>query len=98
MCPASPYMLLYNASMSIAFSKEAEILSRLEMSLTPAGARDILNIEFSQQDRERMRELLEKGNQGIRTAEEHAEATDFERIGHIFSMLKSVARRTLNHA
>jgi hypothetical protein len=84
--------------MSITLSKEAEILSRLEVSLTPAGARDILKIEFSPQDTERMRELLEKGNQGIRTPEEEAEAADFERIGHIFSMLKSIARRTLNHA
>jgi hypothetical protein len=84
--------------MSTTFSKEADILSRLLVSLTPEGARDILKIEFSPQDKERMRELLEKGNQGIRTAEEHAEAIDFERIGHLFSMLKSIARRTLNHA
>jgi hypothetical protein len=45
-----------------------------------------------------MQELLEKGNRGIRTPEEQAEAADFERIGHIFSMLKSIARSTLNGA
>ncbi len=84
--------------MSTTFSKEADILSRLEVSLTPEGARDILKIEFSSQDKERMRELLEKGNQGTRTPDDEQEAADFERIGHVFSMLKSIARRALNHA
>ena len=84
--------------MSTTLSKEADILSRLEVPLTPDGARDILKIEFSSQDKERMRELLEKGNQGGRTPDDEQEAADFERIGHVFSMLKSIARRTLNHA
>ncbi len=84
--------------MSATLSKEADILSRLEVSLTPESARDILKIEFSSQDKERMRELLERGNQGTRTAEEESEAADFERIGHVVSMLKSIARRTLRHS
>ena len=84
--------------MSSTLSKEADILSRLEVSLTPEGARDLLKIEFSLQDKERMRELLEKGNRGTRTPDEEREAAEFERLGHVFSMLKSVARRTLNHA
>lgn len=84
--------------MSTTLNKEADVLSRLEVSLTPEGARDLLKIEFSSQDQERMRELLEKGNQGTRTADEEQEATEFERIGHVVSMLKSVARRTLKHA
>lgn len=84
--------------MSTTLNKEADVLSRLEVSLSPEGARDLLKIEFSSQDRERMRELLEKANQGTRTPDEEREATDFERLGHVFSMLKSVARRTLKHA
>jgi hypothetical protein len=84
--------------MSTTLNKEAEILSRLEVPLTPDGARDILKIEFSSQDKERMRELLEKGNQGTRTPDEDEEANGFERLGHVLSMLKSIARRTLKHA
>lgn len=84
--------------MSAMLNKEAEILSRLEMPLTLEGARDILKIEFSSQDKERMRELLEKGNQGTRTPDEDDEANGFERLGHVLSMLKSIARRTLKHA
>ena len=83
--------------MSTTFSKEGDILARLEVSLTPEGARDILKIEFSSQDKERMRELLEKGNHGTRTPDEESEAADFERLGHVFSMLKSIARRALSH-
>ena len=60
--------------------------------------RDILRIEFSSQDKERMRELLEKANQGTRTPDEDEEANGFERLGHVLSMLKSIARRTLKHA
>jgi hypothetical protein len=74
---------------------EADILSRLELSLSPEGARDLLKLEFSSRDKQRMRELLEKGNQGTRTPEEEQEAADFERLGNVFSMLKSIARRTL---
>ena len=95
-CPTRP--LWYNHGMSRTLSKDADILSRLEVSLTPDGARDILKIEFSLQDKERMRELMEKANRGTRTPEEDDEASEFERLGHVFSMLKSIARRTLNHA
>jgi len=41
---------------------------------------------------------LEKGNQGTRTPDEDEEANGFERLGHVLSMLKSIARRTLKHA
>ena len=81
--------------MSATLSKEADVLSRLEVTLSPAGARDLLKIEFSAQDRQRMVELLEKGNRGTRTPDEEQEANEFERLGHVFSMLKSIARRTL---
>ena len=43
-----------------------------------------------------MEELLEKGNRGTRTSDEEEEAMEFERLGHVFSMLKSIARQTLN--
>lgn len=81
--------------MSITLSKEADVLSRLEVSLTPESARGLLKIDFSRQDQERMVELLEKGNRGTRSPAEEQEARDFERLGHVISMLKSVARRTL---
>ncbi len=81
--------------MSATLNHEANILSRLEVGMTPAGARDLLKLAFSAQDQQRMIELLEKGSQGTRTPEEDQEARELERLGHVLSMLKSVARRTL---
>lgn len=81
--------------MSAILNHEADILSRLEVSLTPDGARDLLKMDFSSRDKARMEELLEKGNRGIRTPDEDQEAMDFERLGHVLSMLKSIARRSL---
>lgn len=77
-------------------NREVAVLSRLDLQLTPAGARDILKIEFSSQDKNRMFELLEKGNCGTRTEIEDEEARELERVGHLISMLKSIARRQLN--
>lgn len=81
--------------MSTTLNHEAEVLSRLEVEMTPAGVRDLLKMKFSVQDQQRMIELLEKGSQGTRTPEENQEARELERLGHVLSMLKSVARRTL---
>ncbi len=83
--------------MSMILNHEADILSRLEVSLTPQGARDFLKLDFSLQDRRRMEELLDRGNHGTRTADEDREAMEFERVGHLLSMLKSIARRALKH-
>ena len=84
--------------MSPTLNTEADVLSRLETSLTPDGARDLLKMQFSSQDQDRMRELLDKGSQGIRTPDEDRQASEYERLGHVISMLKSVARRTLNRS
>ena len=85
-------------TMSPTLNTEADVLSRLETSLTPDGARDLLKMQFSSQDQNRMRELLDKGNQGIRTPDEDRQASEYERVGHVISMLKSVARRTLKRS
>ena len=84
--------------MSATLNHEVEILSRLEVEMTQAGARDLLKMAFSAQDQQRMMELLEKGSQGTRTPEEDQQAREFERLGHVLSMLKSMARRTLKRA
>ena len=82
--------------MSTTRNHEADILSRLEAPLSPEGARDLLKLDCSLLDQRRMEELLEKGNRGTRTREEEEEAMEFERLGHVFSMLKSIAHETLN--
>jgi hypothetical protein len=81
--------------MNTILNHEADILSRMEVSFTPDGARELLKMDFSSRDKRRMEELLDKGNRGTRTPDEDQEAMDFERVGHVLSMLKSIARRSL---
>jgi hypothetical protein len=77
-------------------TSEADILARLQPSLTVQGAHDLLGLNFSSVDQDRMFQLLEKASRGERTADEDREAEDFERVGHLLSMLKSIARQRIN--
>lgn len=45
-----------------------------------------------------MRELLAKAQQGILTAAEDAEMQSYERVGHLLSIWKSKARKSLKRA
>ena len=58
-------------------------------------ARMILRWKFSEADRQRMHELLEKAKARKLTPREKAEAGNYERVGHLVSILKSKARISL---
>lgn len=78
---------------------EADILSRIiepDKPELPAGvARVILKWKFSEADHERMHDLLERAKAGKLTRREKAEAENYERVGHLVSILKSKARMSL---
>ncbi len=78
-------------------NREPEILSRLQLPITPEVAQSLVDIKFSPSDVTRMHELLDKGNEGTITPEEREEANSYERIGHLVAMLQSLARRTLKN-
>ncbi len=77
---------------------EAEIWTRI---LYPVGnvparaASAILQLTFTGEQRQRMRELAAKARQGTLSAEEEMEMEEFERVGDLLSILKSKARQTL---
>jgi hypothetical protein len=81
---------------------EAEILTRViapgEPTLLADTARIILTFDFRKEDRERMRLLAEKAQEGTLTAEEQAEIDCYERVGHFLSLLRSKARLSLKDA
>jgi hypothetical protein len=83
--------------MSIA--TEAAILKRIikpsESMLPPEVAKVVLGWEFSAADRRRMLALLEKAKKGVMTTTEKSSAESYERVGHMLSILKSKARRSL---
>ncbi len=63
--------------------------------LTPAVARAILQLEFSEDDQERMHELSQKAQEGALTPEEQFEIDNFERVGNMLAIWKSQARKLL---
>ena len=78
---------------------EAAIFGRVlepeEATLDVAAARAILDLDFKQPDKDRMRTLLAKAKKGTLTAKEKIEIDNYERVGHMLSLMKSKARRSL---
>jgi hypothetical protein len=78
---------------------EAAIFRRIIAADHPALPRSVARMipkwEFSGEDRERMRGLLEKAQAGTLTRAEKSRAENYERIGHFLSTLKSQARTSL---
>ncbi|HEV3006831.1 MAG TPA: hypothetical protein VGX78_20340 [Pirellulales bacterium] len=79
--------------------KELAMLKRLVGpslgNLTTEAARAILTINFSDGDRERVRELSEKARQGTLSHVEQAELDCFVRVEQIIGLMHSKARTSL---
>ena len=82
-----------------ADTSEVSILNRVlrpeTPTFSPEAARDILALDFDQEDKNRMRELSAKARTGTITAEENAEAGKYEMVGHLLNIMQSKARRSL---
>jgi hypothetical protein len=80
-------------------TSEVAIFSRIlepdQAILSVAAARAILALGFSADDRVRMRQLSGKVQEGALTPAEQAQIDNYERVGHILSLMKSKARRSL---
>lgn len=80
-------------------TSEVAILGRVfqtdKSSLSPAAARSILALGFAQADQDRMQELAEKAREGDLTPAQQLELDNYERAGHVLSLLKLKARAVL---
>ena len=63
----------------------------------PDSAQAMLSIRFPPSDEQRMRELMEKNNQGTITPEEQTEMEAFRRIGSFLAILQAKARLQLQN-
>lgn len=85
-----------------AGTSEAAIFGRVlepeSATLDVAAARAILELDFKQSDKDRMRVLLAKAKEGTLTAGEQVEIDNYERVGHMLSLMKSKARRSIKGA
>jgi hypothetical protein len=64
-------------------------------ALTPTLARHVLKLGFTDEDRARMRELLERNRDGTLTPNEAAELDGYDLVGDMLSILQSKARMVL---
>jgi hypothetical protein len=71
------------------------LLDPVSTTLSPEAARYLINLRFPQSDVDRMQELAEKARAGTLTLEEHIEMDNYERVGHVLSLMKSKARQSL---
>lgn len=80
-------------------TSEAALWGRLfdptSHELSTDVARYILTLTFPQPDVDRMQELANKARAGTLTLEEQIELDNYERVGHVLSLLKSKARKAL---
>ena len=77
---------------------EAAIWERVihpQGKMSVAAARQILQLEFSDEERARMHELAVKNQAGRLTQEESSELDNYMRVGSMLSVLQSRARQVL---
>jgi hypothetical protein len=81
---------------------EAAIVGRLMKpdrgDFSPAAARELLSLQFGDEDQARMRELSLKAQQGTLTPSEQAEVETYRRVGYWLGILWSKARLSLKRA
>jgi SpoU rRNA methylase family enzyme len=81
---------------------ESAIWSRLlepaNTLLSPAAARSILRLDFSEEDKKRMHVLAEKAREGTLTPAEHEAIENYERVGNLLALMQSKARLYLKKA
>jgi hypothetical protein len=83
-------------------SSEAAIVGRLMKpdrgDFSPEAARDLLNLQFGEEDQARMRELSRKAQEGTLTPSEQDEVENYRRVGYWLGILWSKARLSLKRA
>ena len=78
---------------AVTVQQESSILERLVVS--PDSAKAVLSMHFSPADEQKMRELMEKNNQGTISPDEQAEMEAFRRIGSFLAIVQAKARLQL---
>jgi hypothetical protein len=80
-------------------TSEGAIFSRVlepdRATLPVAAARAILALGFCQFDQDRLRLLSAKAQEGTLSSDDQAAINNYERVGHILSLMKLKARRSL---
>ena len=83
-------------------TNEAAIVGRLikpdHGDFSPEAARELLSIQFGEDDRAKMRELSQKAQEGTLSPTEQGEIENYRRVGYWLGILWSKARLSLKRA
>jgi hypothetical protein len=78
---------------------EAAIFSRIfqgdQAVFSPDAARSLLALDFSAEDKRRMRALAAKAREGKLTPQEQTELDNYGKVGSLLGIMKSRARKYL---
>jgi hypothetical protein len=64
-------------------------------NMSQDAARALLSLTFGEKDKERMRELAERNNEGSLSAAERAELENYVKVGDVLSLIHLKARKSL---
>ncbi len=82
-------------------TSEADIWARIiapeKNGLSPEAARSLLELGFSERDRDRMNELARKNQEGLLDDAERQELEGYVKVGDVLSLLHLKARKSLPH-
>jgi len=88
-----------SSTQQVRGTSEIDILSRAiqakKPGLSASAARSLLAIHFTPADLDRMSYLSENAQEGTLTDQEQVEIDNYERAGHVLSLLKLRARQSL---
>jgi hypothetical protein len=74
----------------------AEVIGPDRPDMPPDVARSFLKFQFSEVQKERMRELADLNNRGILSKQQRAQMESFLRVGHFLALIQAKARLSLN--
>jgi hypothetical protein len=67
-------------------------------ALSPSTAQTLLSLDFTPEDKTRMRVLAAKAREGSLSDAEREEIDSYERVGNLLALMKSKARQRLNRS
>jgi hypothetical protein len=83
----------------VPVSSEAAILARVIQAHTPTlppeAARALIELRFTEEDRQRMHDLVVKNQQGMLSPEEEQELDSYVRVGRFLDLISAKARKSL---
>jgi hypothetical protein len=71
------------------------LLSEPKGNMSPALARYVLTLGFTDADQSRMRDLAARNQQGGLSGDEHEELMSYVKAGHLLALVHSKARKAL---